>query len=80
MASTGGVELAQRVLDYVQDAHYPTHRRDLIEHARRKNAPEDVLRTLERIPEEIYDDLPDVKEGLRRSHVITREEAHAIRR
>lgn len=73
------VQLARQVLEYVKDMRYPTHRRDLAEHARQKHAPAEVIAVLERrIPEEIYDNLADVREGLRRGGLITPAEEQSI--
>lgn len=55
------------VLKYVRNARFPSTKAQLIEEAKRHNAPPDVLHVLEIVKEETkYDDLADVREGLLR--------------
>ncbi len=54
------------VAKYLEGIKFPCYKRDLIEFARKRNAPFEVVRTLEIIKEEKYDNMDDVKEGVTR--------------
>jgi len=45
---------ASRILDYLSDVAYPASRQDLVDYARKAHAPGDIMRTLERLPEQRY--------------------------
>ncbi|MBA7465530.1 hypothetical protein ES707_00700 [subsurface metagenome] len=45
---------ASRVHEYLRDVAYPASRQDLIDYARQGNAPDEIVRTLERLPERRY--------------------------
>ncbi len=54
-----------QVLEYVKDAPFPCSKEQLLEHARKRGAPEEVLHALKIMrPETKYDNLEDVREGL----------------
>ncbi len=44
-----------QVQKYLKGVNYPASRRDLIETARREGADQNVIATLERIPDRTYD-------------------------
>lgn len=50
---------AERVHEYLNDVAYPAGREDLIAYARDAGAPDEVVRTLERLPRRRYAS-PDV--------------------
>ncbi len=45
---------AERVHDYLRNIPYPVTRQELIDYARESHAPDDVMRTLEELPEKLY--------------------------
>ncbi|WP_292727226.1 DUF2795 domain-containing protein [Methanoculleus sp.] len=45
---------ASRVHEYLSDVVYPATRQDLVDYARQNNAPDEIVRTLERLPERRY--------------------------
>ena len=45
---------AGRIHEYLRDVSYPATRQDLVDYAREAGAPDDILRTLERLPERRY--------------------------
>jgi len=53
-----------RVAEFLGGISFPCSKQDLITHARRKNAPKEVLDTLQRIPERTYNSMADVMSGV----------------
>ncbi|MBI4320475.1 MAG: DUF2795 domain-containing protein [Chloroflexi bacterium] len=53
-----------RVAEFLSGINFPCSKNDLISHARRQNAPEEVLETLQKIPERTYNSLADVMSGV----------------
>ena len=45
---------ASRVHEYLSEVAYPASRQDLIDYARQNNAPDEIVRTLEQLPERRY--------------------------
>lgn len=45
---------AGRVHEYLSDVAYPATRDDLIDYAREAGAPDEIVQTLERLPERRY--------------------------
>lgn len=43
-----------KIQQYLKGAHYPSSKQDLVELARRNNAPDDVMSTLEMITDKQY--------------------------
>ncbi len=44
--------------------NFPCSKQDLINHARRRNAPQEVLNTLQQIPDRTYNSMSDVMSGV----------------
>ncbi|RJP74384.1 MAG: DUF2795 domain-containing protein [Candidatus Zixiibacteriota bacterium] len=53
-----------QVEKYLRGINYPASKRDLQNHARRNNAPEDVMDTLDMMPDRQYHSADDVAEGI----------------
>jgi len=51
---------------YLSGINFPCSKEELINHARRNNAPENVLQTLRRIPDRTYNSMSDVMSGVGR--------------
>ncbi len=49
---------------YVRNANYPADKRDLMDYARRQNAPDDVVRALDRLPEQRFNSAMDVTRSM----------------
>lgn len=49
---------------YVRNANYPADKRDLMDYARRQNAPDDVVRALDRLPEQRFNSPTDVTRSM----------------
>jgi|GEM_PF-4286565 len=49
---------------YVRNANYPADKRDLMDYARRQNAPDDVVRALDRLPEQRFNSAMDVTKSM----------------
>lgn len=59
---------ASDVLHYLQDIDFPADRDTVIRHARRRDATEELLQRLDRIPNRDYGSLADVMKGLGQQH------------
>ncbi len=55
------------IADSLSDMDFPATKRDLVAHARRRQAEEQTLRVLERIADEKYSSLADVFKGVGRT-------------
>ncbi len=49
---------------YVRNANYPADKSDLMDYARRQNAPDDVVRALDRLPEQRFNSAMDVTKSM----------------
>jgi len=49
---------------YLKGIDFPASKRDLVSHARDNNAPDDVIRVLDRMPEREYGSTADVAKGV----------------
>lgn len=49
---------------HLKGIHFPAGKRELISHARDRNAPENVLSVLQRMPEREYGSAADVAKGM----------------
>jgi hypothetical protein len=49
---------------YLRNANYPADKRDLMDYAKRQNAPEDVVRALDRLPEQRFNSAMDVSKSM----------------
>lgn len=49
---------------HLKGIKFPANREDLIEHARQNDAPEEVLSTLERMPDREFNNAADVAKGV----------------
>ncbi len=49
---------------YLRNANYPADKRDLMDYARRQNAPEDVVKALDRLPEQRFNSAMDVSNSM----------------
>lgn len=49
---------------YVRNANYPADKRDLMDYARRQNAPDDVVRALDMLPEQRFNSAMDVTKSM----------------
>ena len=52
------------LLEYLDGIRYPAHKRDLLRYAREHDAPEEVLRDLDRLPDREYDEWMQITEAL----------------
>ncbi len=49
---------------FVRDANYPANKRELVDYARRQNAPDDVVRALDRLPEQRFNSAMEVTRSM----------------
>lgn len=49
---------------FVRDANYPANKRELVDYARRQNAPDDVVRALDRLPEQRFNSAMEVSRSM----------------
>ncbi len=49
---------------YVRNANYPADKSDLMDYARQQNAPDDVVRALDRLPEQRFNSAMDVTRSM----------------
>ncbi len=49
---------------YVRDANYPANKRDLMDFARRQNAPDNVMRALDMLPDQKFNSSVDVSKSM----------------
>jgi hypothetical protein len=49
---------------HLKGMDYPADKQDLVEHAREQGAPEDILSTLEALPEQQYETPTDVTKAV----------------
>ena len=49
---------------YLRDVDFPANKRDIVEEARRQNAPEDVVRALDKLPDQKFNSSMDVTRGM----------------
>lgn len=49
---------------FVRDADYPANKRDLVDYARRQNAPEDVVRALDKLPDQRFNSAMEVTRSM----------------
>ncbi|MBI2954370.1 MAG: DUF2795 domain-containing protein [Chloroflexi bacterium] len=54
----------ENLTQFLGGIKFPCSKQDLISHARRNNAPRNVLDTLERIPDRTYNSMADVMSGV----------------
>ncbi len=57
---------ADEVAKYLKGITYPCNKKQLLDIAKRNQAPHAVLRTLEIVRDEKFDDVNDVKEAVKR--------------
>lgn len=63
MAEYKGVS-PTNIAHFLGGINFPCSKQDLLRHARQKNAPREVLDTLERIPDRTYNSMSDVMSGV----------------
>ena len=56
-----GGESPANVATYLKGIDYPANKQDLLRHARQNGAEQDVVDVLERMPEQQYGNMADVK-------------------
>lgn len=49
---------------FVRDANYPANKRELVDYARRQNAPEDVVRALDGLPDQRFNSSMEVSRSM----------------
>lgn len=49
---------------FVRDANYPANKRELVEYARRQNAPDDVVRALDDLPDQRFNSPTEVSRSM----------------
>ncbi len=49
---------------YLRDVNFPANKRDIVEEARRQNAPDDVVRALDKLPDQRFNSSMDVTRGM----------------
>ena len=59
----GGTATIQQ---YLRDIDFPVEKQDLIQHAREKNAPDEVVSVLEKVPDGQYSNPADVSDAVGR--------------
>ena len=52
------------IINFVKDAGFPCSKQDLINEAEDHNAPQDVIEALEKLPDQVYNTLTDVRDKL----------------
>jgi len=57
----------EEVTKYLQGAHFPCSKKDLLDTARHNNAPENVIRALEIMYSEIFQSMDDVTRNVQHS-------------
>jgi len=49
---------------YLRDVNFPANKRDIVEQARRQNAPDEVVRALDKLPDQRFNSSMDVTRGM----------------
>ncbi len=49
---------------FVRDANYPANKRELVDYARRQNAPEDIVRALDKLPDQRFSSAVEVTRSM----------------
>lgn len=49
---------------FVRDANYPANKRELVDYARRQNAPDDVVRALDKLPDQRFSSAMEVTRSM----------------
>ncbi len=49
---------------YLRDVNFPAEKREIVEQARRHNAPDEVVRALDRLPEQRFNSSMEVTRGM----------------
>lgn len=49
---------------FVRDANYPANKRELVDYARRQNAPEDVMSALDKLPDQRFNSAMEVSRSM----------------
>ncbi len=55
-----------RISEFLGEINFPCSKQDLISFAQQKNAPDEVLNALQRIPDRTYNSMADVLSGVGR--------------
>lgn len=63
-----GGDSPANVQKYLRDVDYPASKQDLLDQARRNSAPQDVLDTIERLPEDRFGGPQEVMKGYGQIH------------
>ncbi len=63
-----GGESPANVATYLKGIDYPANKQDLLQHARQNGAEQDVVDVLERMPEQQYGNMADVRKGYGEAH------------
>ncbi|MDA8188564.1 MAG: DUF2795 domain-containing protein [Dehalococcoidales bacterium] len=64
MAERRHITNPAKLAQFLGGIDFPCSKKDLINYARRKNAPKEVLDTLQGIPERTYNSMSDVMSGV----------------
>ncbi|MCL4419519.1 DUF2795 domain-containing protein [Patescibacteria group bacterium] len=59
-----GVVNAAQVQKFLSGVNYPASKQDLINKAREEGADENVIQTLEKLPDQMFDTLADVSQAI----------------
>jgi hypothetical protein len=49
---------------YLRDVNFPANKRDIVEQARRQNAPNEVVMALDKLPDQRFNSSMDVTRGM----------------
>ncbi|WP_277374704.1 DUF2795 domain-containing protein [Pseudomonas sp. AA-38] len=63
-----GGDSPANVANYLKGIDYPTGKRELLAHAQKNGAEQEVLDTLEQLPEQQYENMAEVMKGYGQSH------------
>lgn len=53
-----------KIVNYIKDADFPCSKQDLINEAEERDAPQNVIESLEKLPDQVYNTLTDVTDKL----------------
>lgn len=68
MAQGSGEHSPTNVTHFLKGIDFPAKRGDLLQHAKRNHAEQDVLREIEHMPDQEYKTMADVMKGFGKSH------------
>ena len=49
---------------YLRNANYPANKRDLVDYARRQNAPDNVVKALDKLPDQRFNSATEVSRNM----------------